>query len=409
MPKTRTDIVSDDLAALAVEVLPAFTLADHGLQVLQPRHAVLNGVFDDRAGEACGHVAGLHRAVAVESGARQASGQDADGLGGGERARRRLELCLAVFRHAAAQLAEHGYDATDLLHRRLLGGQLQRPTQGRHPPLHDLDLFVHRLGYGQNDRVEAACQCARKLVHALVAVVGRGDHVEALARLDLGVEFRNGKGFLGEDGYEGILNFGRNTGQLLYAAHSARAHGVHHRALHQGFLRRALGQEPRVVPTVADGGLIRTRGALYQERGIARDRGRQVLANPRLGRAWYAVEQQRPVGGQRGNGHLHQTPVAHVLGQDDKPVGQLSAHEVRLDGPRREFPVRRSLAVVGPGELGQLLGVLLLGVPAQYGVWSIGHSGISSTSLRRNSSVSRTASVPVPNTVRHDPAARNNL
>src|SRR5829696_237596 len=218
MPKTRTVIVSDDLAALAIEIFPAFALADHGLQVLQPRHAVLDGVLDDGAGDARGHVAGLHRAVAVESGARKPAGQDANGLRGGERARRRLELRPAVFRHAAAQFAEHGYDATDLLHRRLLGGQLQRPPNGRHAPLHDFDLFLHRPWYGQNYRVEATRQRARKLVYPLVSVVGRGDHVKALAGLDLGVQFRDGKGLLGEDGYEGVLDLGRDAGELLDAA-----------------------------------------------------------------------------------------------------------------------------------------------------------------------------------------------
>src|SRR5215212_8307425 len=102
MPKTRTVIVSDDLAALAVEVFPSLALADHSLQVLQPRHVILDGVLDDGAGEASGHVTGLHRTVAVESGARQPAGQDANRLRGRERARRRLELRPAVFRDTAA-------------------------------------------------------------------------------------------------------------------------------------------------------------------------------------------------------------------------------------------------------------------------------------------------------------------
>src|SRR5215210_1020007 len=192
MPKTRTVIASDDLAALAVEVLPALALAHDGLEVFQPGHAVLDWVFDDGAGETRGHVAGFHRAVAVEGGARQAAGEDAYGLGGGERARRGLQLRPAVLRDAAAQLAEHGDDATDLLHRRLFGRQLQRPSQRRHAPLHDLDLLLYRLRHRQNDRVEPPGQRARQLVHALIAVVRRSDNVEAFASLNLGVQLGNG-------------------------------------------------------------------------------------------------------------------------------------------------------------------------------------------------------------------------
>ena len=45
----------------------------------------------------------------------------------------------------------------------------------------------------------------------------------------------------------------------------------------EGRTRRALGQEPRVVPAVADRLLAGARGALDEQRRIAADRRRQVL------------------------------------------------------------------------------------------------------------------------------------
>ena len=48
----------------AVEVLPARPLLDDGLQVFEPHDAILHRVFDDRAGQSSGDVAGAQRAVA---------------------------------------------------------------------------------------------------------------------------------------------------------------------------------------------------------------------------------------------------------------------------------------------------------------------------------------------------------
>ena len=113
----------------AIEVFPAVALLDHRLQVFQPDHAVLHGVFDDRAGQAGGEIVGAQGAVAVVGGHGQAAVDHRDGLGGRERAAGRLELGLAVGGDAVAQFAEDGDDAADLLQRGLLGGQLQGAAQ----------------------------------------------------------------------------------------------------------------------------------------------------------------------------------------------------------------------------------------------------------------------------------------
>ena len=64
-------------------------------------------------------------------------------------------------------------------------------------------------------------------------------------------------------------------------AMAAGLHGPHHRAGHQRRPGRALGEEPGVVPAVADRLLRRARGALHQQRGGAGDRRRQMLPTPR--------------------------------------------------------------------------------------------------------------------------------
>ena len=83
-------------------------------------------------------------------------------------------------------------------------------------------------------------QGAGQFVDALVAVVGGGDDVEALARLDLRVQFGDGQGLLGEDGDQGVLHLGGDAGQLLDAGDLALPHGAHHRAGDQRRRRRPL-------------------------------------------------------------------------------------------------------------------------------------------------------------------------
>ena len=124
------------------------------------------------------------------------------------------------------------------------------------------------------------------------------------------------------------------------------AHRPVHRARHERRLGRALGQQAGVVPAVAQGLLGRPGGALHEQRRIAADRRREVLADPGLGRAGHAEQQQGAVGGQGGDGDLHQPPLADVLRGDHRAVGQHAAEQVGDDRPRRQLPVRRPRPVV---------------------------------------------------------------
>src|SRR5687768_16501263 len=118
MPKTWTLTASDDLHAAAIEILPAVALLDHGLQVLHPDDAVLHGILHDRAGDPRREIARAHGAVPEVRGHGETAVHHRDRLGGGEAARRRLELGPSVGGHAVAQLAEDGDEPADLLHRR---------------------------------------------------------------------------------------------------------------------------------------------------------------------------------------------------------------------------------------------------------------------------------------------------
>ena len=132
---------------------------------------------------------------------------------------------------------------------------------------------------------------------------------------------------------------------------------------------RPLGQQPGVVPAVAQRLLGRARRALDDQRAVAGDRRREVLGHPRLGRAGDAEQEQRAVGRERGDGQLDQPPLADVLRRDRRAVG-LAAEQVRGHRPRRQPPPRRARPVVDPLERRQLLGVELLGVGPQE--WRLG-------------------------------------
>ena len=86
------------------------------------------------------------------------------------------------------------------------------------------------VGHRQDDGVEAALQRARQLVDALVAIVGGGDDVEALARLHLGVQLGDRQRLLRKDGDQRVLHLGGDARQLLDARELALAHRAHHRA-----------------------------------------------------------------------------------------------------------------------------------------------------------------------------------
>ena len=97
---------------------------------------------------------------------------------------------------------------------------------------------------------------------------------------------------------------------------------------------RALGQQPGVVPAVADRLLAGAGRALDEQRRVAADRRGEVLAAPSvLAVPGHAEQQQRAVGGERGDGDLDQAPVADVLGRDRDPVGERAAQQVRRRPP----------------------------------------------------------------------------
>jgi hypothetical protein len=246
---------------------------------------------------------------------RLPGGDHGDGLGHRQATGGGLHLGPAVLGHPGTQLPEHGDNPVDLRHRLELGGELEAAAEGLDPAAHDRHLLLVVGGDGQHDHVEAPLQRRRQVVDAPVAVVGRGDHVEALGRLDLVVELGDGERLLRQDGDERVLHVGGDAGQLLDAGDAALGHRPHDRAGHHGGAARALGQQPGVVPPVADGLLAGPRGALHEQGRVAGDGGREVLGDHGLGRARDAEEQQRPVGRQRGDGHLDEPPVAEVLGR----------------------------------------------------------------------------------------------
>src|SRR5829696_8678809 len=129
MPKTWTLTASDDLHAASIEILPAVALLHHGLEVLHPHDAVLDGILHDRAGDPGREIAGTNGAVAEVGRHGEPAVHHRDRLGGGEASRGRLELGLPIGGHAVAQLAEDRDEAADLLDRRLLGGKREGTTR----------------------------------------------------------------------------------------------------------------------------------------------------------------------------------------------------------------------------------------------------------------------------------------
>ncbi|MPM57272.1 hypothetical protein SDC9_104094 [bioreactor metagenome] len=280
-------------------------------------------------------------------GQRHAAVDHRNRLGSGQRGRGRLDAhALAVLGLAAAQFAEDLHHALDLFERRRLGGQRQRAPHLADALHHDLHFFGLAGGHRQHHRIEAPLERARQLVHALVAVIGRGDHREALHRLHLAFQLGHGQRLFGKHRDQRVLHVGGNARELLDACDLPALHGVDQRAGNQRLLRRAVRQQLRVVPAIAQLFFAGARRALHQQRGIAAHRRRQVLGHPRLGRARNAIQQQRAVGGQRGHGDLHEARIADVLGRDFHAVLQRATHQVLQHGPGRELPARRTRAVI---------------------------------------------------------------
>src|SRR3954471_3336721 len=107
-------LTSRDLAARAVEILPAVALLHHRLEVFLPNHPGLDGALADRADEPRRDVVRAKRPVAEVPRERQPAVDDRDRLGRAQRPARRLQFALSVRRHALAKLAEDRDDAADL-------------------------------------------------------------------------------------------------------------------------------------------------------------------------------------------------------------------------------------------------------------------------------------------------------
>ena len=266
---------------------------------------------------------------------------------------------------AVAQLAEDGDDAADLVDAVGHGRQVEGAADLVDAARDDVDLGLGGRRQRQHHRVEAAAQRAGQVVDPAVAVVGGGDEVEAADRLHLLPQLRYRQRLLGQDRDQRVLHVGRDAGQLLDAGRHALGHGPHDGAGHEGVAARAVGEQLRVVPAVADGLLRGARRALHEQRRVAADGRGQVLGHPGLGGAGHAEQQQGAVGGEGGDGDLDDAARAHVLGCDHRAVRQRAAEQVGGDGPRRQLPAGRARPVVGGGERGELVGEGVLGVRPQ--------------------------------------------
>ena len=253
--------------------------------------------------------------VAEVDGERHALDDHRDRLGGAHRARRRLELDPAVLALAGAQLAEH-------LRRRGGSRRPARPSSGsdsaapsaatRWVTIRTSSSAV--AGVGQDDRVEAAAERARQLVDAPVAVVGGGDEVEARGGP---APRRRARGSGSVFSLSTVIS-ASCTSLGIRVSSSMRT--IEPRSIarntgdgHERRVARTLGEQAGVVPAVAHRLLRRAGGALHEQRRVAADRRREVLADPRLRRAGQAEQQQRPVGGERGDRDLHQPARPDVL------------------------------------------------------------------------------------------------
>jgi hypothetical protein len=219
-----------------------------------------------------------------------------------------------------------------------------------------LDFFIDRVRQRQHDRIEATLERAREIVHAFVAIVRGRDDIEPLASLRLVAELGDGQRLLREDGNERVLHIGGNARQLLHARNPPFAHPAHDRAGHERVERRPLGEELRVVPTVAHRLLGRARGALHEKRRVAADRCGEMLRDPRLGSARHAEQEERAIRGKRGDCDLDHAPLADVF-RRNLHAARIATHQVGRDGPRRELPVWRLRLVIVTGEAVDMAGI----------------------------------------------------
>ena len=133
-------------------------------------------------------------------------------------------------------------------------------------------------------------------------------------------QLRDRQRLLGQDRDQRVLHVGGDAGQLLDPRGHALRHRPHDRAGHERVAAGAVGEQPGVVPAVADRLLGRAGRALHEQRRVAADGRGQVLGHPGLGGAGHAEQQQRAVGGEGGDGDLDDAARADVLGCDHGAV-----------------------------------------------------------------------------------------
>ena len=301
----RLQAIVSRVAAGVVELAPAVAVPDHTLEVLAPRHVVVQGVAHDGADDAAGDVVGAQRAVAEVGGEGEAVGDHRDRLGRRQRAGRRLQAGAAVGGDAGAQLAEDRDDAADLVGRGRHVGQ--RAARRRARPTRWATMAISSSAVAGSGSTTVLKRRRSALDSSLTP---RSRSLAVAMRLkpwtagDLGVELGDRQHLLRQDGDQGVLHLGGHAGQLLDADEAPGAHRPVDRAGHQRRLAGALGEQPGVVPAVAQRLLGGAGGALHEQGRVAADGGGEVLADPGLGRARHAEQEQGAVGGERGDGDL---------------------------------------------------------------------------------------------------------
>ncbi len=226
------------------------------------------------------------------------------------------------------------------------------PCQAARRALDDLDFLVHAVRHGQDDGVEAAQERAGQLVDALIAVIRRGDHVEALARLHLGIQLGDRQRLLGKDRDERVLNVGGNARQLLDAGDLAVLHRAHQRAERPA--RQPMGPWPAAARSSSRSGSPPRRcrqcpaPAAWTHRRSPPTRCslNQVFAVPGTPRA---AERGRWRASRRRSRSAARCRCTWV-----KPRSHCRAchRGGKSNGPGREIPIGRLLAVVNFRQLG---------------------------------------------------------
>ena len=256
---------------------------DDGLEVLLPHDPVLHRVLDHGAEQAGGDVGGA-------APRRRRSGRPARRRWSSPRSPRRSTGSrtgdLSVVRRSAVTPER---SSRKIVTTRSISdsdsrsaGQLQRLRPSAvDAGADDLDLLLEGVRQRQHDGVEPAAQRRGQVVDALVAVVRGGDDVEAGLRLHLGVELGDRQVFS-----DRIVMRASCTSAGIRVSSSTRTMAPVSIARITGLGTSAcaagpVGEQPGVVPAVAQRLLRRARRALHHQRRRAADRRPRGARPPR--------------------------------------------------------------------------------------------------------------------------------